>query len=299
MRLTRLACALLSASLVLLGGLPASAQQDASWPKEITFALLSTENAAEITRRWAPILTQLEKDLNVKVKAVTATDYRGTIEALKFKKAEMGHLGPKSYVEAATNNYANVEPVAQLRLGNGSLGYRSCLIVHSDSDMFSPEDMAGKTFAFNDPNSTSGYLVPSMFFMSELGIDPRKYFSKVTFSGSHEASILAVANKKVDVASTNLPDLQQLTREGKVPRGGLRVIWVSRLIPNDPVVVRKDLPASLRQAVQESLVSMKARHPDTFKEIGAWLGNFVKADDGKYQVVRELNEAAKKLAAQK
>jgi len=287
MRLTRLACALLSASLVLLGGLPSSAQDTATWPKEITFALLSTENAAEITRRWSPILAQLEKDLNVKVKSVTATDYRGTIEALKFKKAEVGHLGPKSYVEAATNNYANVEPVAQLRLANGSLGYRSCLIVHSDSDMFSPEDMAGKTFAFNDPNSTSGYLVPSTFFMTEMNMDPKKYFSKVTFSGSHE------------VASTNLPDLQQLTRENKVPRGGLRVIWVSKLIPNDPIVVRKDLPASLKSAIQESLVSMKAKNPDAFKEIGAWLSGFVAADDGKYQVIRELNDTAKKLAAQK
>ena len=147
---------------------------DPSWPKEITFALLSTENAAEITRRWGPILAQLEKDLGVKVKPVTATDYRGTIEALKFKKAEIGHLGPKSYVEASNNNYANVEPIAQLQLANGSLGYRSCLIVHSDSDMFSPEDMAGKTFAFNDPNSTSGYLVPSAFFMMEMGVDPEE-----------------------------------------------------------------------------------------------------------------------------
>jgi phosphonate transport system substrate-binding protein len=51
--------------------------------------------------------------------------------------------------------------------------------------------------------------------MSELGVDPKKFFSKVTFSGSHEASILAVANKKVEVASTNLPDLQQLTRENR------------------------------------------------------------------------------------
>ncbi len=89
--------------------------------------------------------------------------------------------------------------------------------MHSESDLFSPEDMGGKTFAFNDPNSTSGYLVPSAMFMMEMGVDPKKYFSKVTFSGSHEASILAVANKKVEIASTNLPDLTQLTREGKVP----------------------------------------------------------------------------------
>jgi phosphonate transport system substrate-binding protein len=298
MRLTRLVTTALLLVVIAFGSSPAPAQ-DAAWPKEITFALLSTENSAEITRRWAPILAQLGKDLNVKIKSVTGTDYRGTIEALKFKKAEIGHLGPKSYVEASNNNYANVEPIAQLRLGNGALGYRSCLIVHADSDMFSPEDMTGKTFAFNDPNSTSGYLVPSMFFMNEMGVDPQKYFSKVTFSGSHEASILAVANRKVEVASTNLPDLQQLTRENKVPRGGLRVIWVSRIIPNDPIVVRKDLPASFKSAVQESLVSMKAKNPEAFKEIGAWLSGFVPADDSKYQVIRDLNDTSKKIAARK
>jgi phosphonate transport system substrate-binding protein len=286
----------LFAALVLGEGVAA---QDASWPKELTFALLSTENASDITRRWGPIIGQLEKDLKVRIKHVTATDYRGTIEALKFNKAQVGHLGPKSYVEASTNNYSNVEPVAQLQLANGSLGYRSCLLVHSDSDIFGPEDIAGKTFAFNDPNSTSGYLVPSAFFMMEMGVDPQKHFSKVIFSGSHEASILAVANKKVQVASTNLPDLQQLTREGKVPRGALRVIWVSKLIPNDPVVVRKDLPANLKQAIQESLITMKARSPEAFKEIGAWVGGFVAAGDGKYQVIRELNETAKRLKAQK
>jgi phosphonate ABC transporter, periplasmic phosphonate binding protein len=296
MRVARMLALALLGILALVTSAPAV---DPSWPKELTFALLSTENASEITRRWNPILAQLEKDLGVKIKAATATDYRGTIEALKFKKAEIGHLGPKAYVEASNNNYANVEPIAQLRLANGSLGYRSCLIVHTDSDIFGPEDMAGKTFAFNDPNSTSGYLVPSTFFMTEMNVDPKKLFSKVTFSGSHEASILAVANKKVEVASTNIPDLQQLTRENKVPRGALRVIWVSKLIPNDPIVVRKDLPASLRSAIQESLVSMKDRNPDVFKEIGAWLGGFVPADDGKYQVIRDLNDTAKKLAAQK
>jgi phosphonate transport system substrate-binding protein len=287
------------ALLMIAGWAVPSPAADPSWPHELTFALLSTENAAEITRRWGPILAQLEKDLGVKVKAATATDYRGSIEALKFKKAEIGHLGPKSYVEASNNNYANVVPIAQLQLANGSLGYRSCLIVHTDSEVFTPEDMAGKTFAFNDPNSTSGYLVPSAFFMMDMGMDPKKYFSKVTFSGSHEASILAVANKKVDIASTNMPDLSQLTREGKVPRGGLRVIWVSKLIPNDPIVVRKDLPASLRSAITESLTTMRARNPEAFKEIGAWVGGFVPADDSKYQVIRDLNDVAKKLAAQK
>src|SRR5262249_10562476 len=121
----------LLALLALVAPVGGAGAADPTWPTEITFGLLPTENAADITRRWAPILAQLEKDLGIKVKSAMATDYRGTIEALKFKKAELGHLGPKSYVEASTNNYANVEPIAQLQLANGSLGYRSCLIVHA------------------------------------------------------------------------------------------------------------------------------------------------------------------------
>ena len=172
--------------------------------------------------------------------------------------------------------------------------------MHADSDLFSPEDMGGKTFAFNDPNSTSGYLVPSTFFMTEMGVDPKKHFSKVTFSGSHEASILAVAEQegrdRLDQPAGPASSSRARTR---CRAAALRVIWVSKLIPNDPIVVRKDMPASLRSAIQESLTTMKARNPEAFKEIGAWLGGFVPADDGKYQVIRELNDAAKKLAAQK
>jgi phosphonate transport system substrate-binding protein len=91
-------------------------------------------------------------------------------------------------------------------------------------------------------------------------------------SGSHEASILAVANKKVDMASTNLPDIQQTTREGKIPRGIVRVIWVSKLIPNDPIVVRSDLPDSLKHAIQRSLTTMKTRIPAALAAGGAWIG---------------------------
>jgi phosphonate transport system substrate-binding protein len=289
-------CTAMVLSLLAWAGLTQAA--DSTWPKELTFALLSTESAPEVTRRWEPILAQLEKDLGVKVKPVMASDYRGTIEALKFKKAEVGHLGPKSYVEATNDNYANVEPVVQIRHSNGSLGYRSCLIVHADSDIFSPEDIGGKTFAFNDPNSTSGYLVPMTMFLNEMGINPKQHFSKLTFSGSHEASILAVMHKKVEVASTNLPDVQQLTREGKVPRGTLRIIWVSKLIPNDPIVVRKDLPDSLRQAIQDSLLAMQEKHPEVFAAAGSIVGGFQKVDDAKYQVIRELNETSKRLVAQ-
>jgi phosphonate transport system substrate-binding protein len=103
----------------------------------------------------------------------------------------------------------------------------------------------------------------------------------------------------VDVSSTNLPDVQQMVREGKVPRGAVRVIWVSKLIPNDSIVVRKDLPESLKAAIQHSLTNMKAKQPEAFSEGGAWIGGFVKVDDGTYQIIRDLHETAKRFGALK
>jgi phosphate/phosphite/phosphonate ABC transporter binding protein len=205
---------LASLAMLAFGSLVRAA--DPTWPKEMTFTIMATENPAEVAHRWSPILAQLEADLGVKVKPVVA-DFRTIGGILKSGNADFGHLMPKVYVESSVYD-ANFEPVAQFQLPNGSLGFRACLIVHADSDIWSPEDMAGRAFAFNDRSSTSGYLVPSMFFMRELGIDPDRHFSKVVFSGAHEASILAVAHKQVDIASTNLVDLQLMLAH-KVPRG--------------------------------------------------------------------------------
>jgi ABC-type phosphate/phosphonate transport system substrate-binding protein len=90
-----------------------------------------------------------------------------------------------------------------------------------------------------------------------------------------------------------------MTREGKIPRGTVRIIWVSKLIPNDPIVVRKDLADSLRQAIQQSLTTIKTRNPEAFVAGGAWIGSFVKVDDATYQIIRDPNETAKRLAALK
>ena len=90
-----------------------------------------------------------------------------------------------------------------------------------------------------------------------------------------------------------------MTREGKIPRGALRVIWVSKLIPNDPIVTRKNLLDSLEQAIQQSLLAMKGRTHEAIAAGGTWIGGFIKVDDSTYRIIRELNETTKRLAALK
>ncbi len=288
---TALATAVALALTGLLAGAALAADRT-GWPKEIKFGVIPSENSSALSDKFEPIVKYLEKELDVKIKLFYASDYRGIIEALRFKKIELAHLGPKSYIEAA-DNYGNVEPIVKFIQDNGSGGYRSCLIANTRTDIYSPEDARGARFAFNDPNSTSGYLVPMMLFLNEMKVDPEKYFSKVIFSGSHEASLIAVANGTVEVASTNLPDVKKIAGSGKVEEKNIRVIWVSPLIPNDPIVVRKDLPKSFKQALQDTLAEIGRKNPEALK-LGQWSA-FVPVDDAHYQPIREMNKVQKAL----
>lgn len=270
------------------------AGNNSDWPKEIKMGVIPTESSSELSSKFEPIVKQLEKDLNIKITLTFASDYRGIIEALRFKQIEMAHLGPLAYVEAA-DNYGNVEPAAQYIGSNGSHGYRSCIIANTKTSIYCPEDAKGANYAFNDPNSTSGYLVPLTFFLQQMKIDPDKYFGKVTFSGSHEASIIAVANGTVDMASTNLYDLKKAITNNVIKESSIRVIWVSSLIPNDPIVIRKDLPASMKSAIRDALLDMGTKNPAALKPM-QWAG-FAQADDDDYQPIRDLQKVKKALDA--
>jgi phosphonate transport system substrate-binding protein len=135
---------------------------------------------------------------------------------------------------------------------DGTQGYYSHLIVHKDSPLKSLDDMLsqGKNLSFGngDPNSTSGFLVPSYYVFAQNKIDAKTFF-KLTRAANHETNALAVANKQVDVATNNSENLDKL--KGKLPEkfNDIRVIWTSPLIPLDPLVIRKDLPAATKAKV--------------------------------------------------
>ena len=265
------------------------ANKPADWPDKIKLGAVPTENAMSLSTKLEPLVNYLEDELGVEVEIFHATDYRGVIEALRFGKIDIAKLGPKSYIEAK-DNYGKVEPIVKFISNTGSPGYRSCLIASTGTGIYSPEDAKGAEFAFNDPNSTSGYLVPMTLFLQKMKVKPKEYFSKVTFSGSHEASIIAVANSNVEVASTNLNAIKRAENDGQIEDEDLNVIWVSDLIPNDPFVVRSELPDSFKTALQDSFANVDQEAISEF----LWSG-FQKVDDAHYQPVRDLNNLKKQL----
>jgi phosphonate transport system substrate-binding protein len=220
--------------------------------KEINFGIISTESSQNLKSDWQPVLDDMAKKTGMKVNAFFASDYAGIIEGMRFSKVHVAWFGNKSAMEAVDR--AGGEVFAQMVNTDGTQGYYSHLIVHKDSPIKNLDDMLkqGKNLSFGngDPNSTSGFLVPSYYVFAQNKIDAKTFF-KVTRSANHETNALAVANKQVDVATNNSENLDKLKDRLPEKFNDIRVIWTSPLIPMDPLVIRKDLPEATKSRVRD------------------------------------------------
>jgi phosphonate transport system substrate-binding protein len=219
-------------------------------PTEITFGIISTESSMALKQQWAPIFADMESRTGLKVTPFFASDYAGIIEGMRFNKVQVAYFGNKSAMEAVDR--ADGEIFAQTIQANGKPGYYSLLITHKDTDIHSLDDVLknpGKyNFANGDPNSTSGFLVPSYYVFAQNHIDPKTHFKRMV-TGSHETNIMAVLNKQVDLATNNTNDMEKVSRQLGERANDIRIVWTSPLIPADPLVWRKDLPADVKAKV--------------------------------------------------
>lgn len=242
----KLLASLAGATLIAMN--PAVAQE----LKEINFGIISTESSQNLKSTWQPILDDMAKKTGMQVNPFFAPDYAGIIEGMRFNKVHVAWHGNKSAMEAVDR--AGGEVFAQMVNADGTQGYYSHLIVHKDSPIKSLDDMLkqGKNLSFGngDPNSTSGFLVPSYYVFAQNKIDPKTFF-KLSRSANHETNSLAVANKQVDVATSNSENLDKLKDKLPAKFNDIRVIWTSPLIPLDPLVIRKDLPEATKAKVRD------------------------------------------------
>jgi phosphonate transport system substrate-binding protein len=211
---------------------------------------------------WEPFLQDMSKAIRAKVNGFYATDYTGIIEAQRFNKVQVAWYGNKSAIEAVDR--ASGEVFAQMVNADGTDGYYSHLIVHKDSPIKSLDDVLknGKSYSFGngDPNSTSGFVVPSFYVFAKNKIDPRTHF-KIVRSANHETNALAVANQQVDVATNNSENLGKIAEKFPEKRKDIRVIWTSPLIALDPLVMRKDLPEATKAKIKNFLFNYAKTDP--------------------------------------
>ncbi len=241
------------AALALAGGLVAARAEP---PTEINFGVISTEASLNQKKNWEPFVEAMSKATGLKIHAFYATDYAGVIEAMRFNKVQVAWFGNFSGMEAVDR--ASGEVFAQVVSKDGSVGYYSHVIVRADSPYEKLDDILkcdkSLNFGIGDPNSTSGFLVPTSYIFAARDIDPKTCFKTVR-NASHQANAMAVANKQVDAATNNSEDLQRVGVTAPEARKSIKILWTSPMIPLDPLVWRKDLDPGVKTKLYTFLMS--------------------------------------------
>jgi phosphonate transport system substrate-binding protein len=236
---------------------PALAQDQIT---EFRIGILGGENAQDRMSSNECYRAKAEDLLGVPVKLFTPADYDGVIQGLLGGTLDMAWLGASAYAKAYLTDPEAVEPVMVKTNLDKSYGYYAIGFARKDRNIASLDDMKGKVFAFGDPNSTSGYLIPSIEIPVEIGasMDSGDYFGEVKFVGGHEQTIVAVANGDVDAGVTwadgmgawedgyNSGALRKAADAGLVDMNQIVEIWKSKPIPEGPIVLRKSLPERVK-----------------------------------------------------
>ncbi|USK68643.1 phosphonate ABC transporter substrate-binding protein [Peribacillus asahii] len=273
------------AIICLLSVAACSQTNEANTEKQetIKMGVIPTDDNADVSAMYEPVAEYLEKETGMKVKLFLANDYTAVIEAMKNDKIDIARLGAFSYILAA--DQTKVEPlVAEISKKTGDKFYTSLLITQNDSNIKSIEDLKGKTVAFVDPASSSGNLVPRKWLLDN-GIDPDKDLKEVIYSGGHDASVLAVENKKVDAAFVAV-NIYEDMKQKEMTKNTV-ILGESEKIPTQPIVARSALDAETIEKIRTAFIEMDKNAPeilDSFKEAQG----FTSVEDNEYDGLREL-----------
>ena len=263
--------------------------------KTLRVGFVPAENAQQVMQNAQPLVEILRKELSMEVQAFVATDYTGVVEALRVNKLDVAFLAPASYVLAKSE--ADIRVVLKSER-KGIPFYYAAIITRADSGIRNIADLRGKTFAFGDSLSTTGHVFPRKMF-KEHGIDPIRDFSKILYSGGHDATVLAVLNGKVDAGATyaNSPDsedtawMRYLKDPGEIKK--IRAIAYSEPIPADNLVVSAALDEQIAKRIVDVFIRL-SRDPSGTKMLRDLyqIDGFVVATDKDYDSVRAAFAAA-------
>ena len=242
----------------------------ADWRQQypvVSIGATTVENQAATISRFQPLADYFKEKLGVEMRVQSASDYAAVVQALTAGHIQLARLGGSSYAAGWIDSSGGVEPLVVPAELDGTLGYHSVLIVRSDSPYQSLDDLKGKSLAWADPNSTSGFLVP-IVSLRAVGIEPANHFGQTVFSGGHEQSVIGVLNGTLDSAFTwtskgdNTGQLRMMMDRGMLKREDLRVVWESPLIPNPLYAIPSNLPEDMKRDISEFFLKLHEERPD-------------------------------------
>ncbi|TKD71586.1 phosphate/phosphite/phosphonate ABC transporter substrate-binding protein [Pseudalkalibacillus hwajinpoensis] len=254
-----------------------------------TIGVIPVQTEGEIDEAMTKLQDELSSKLDRDVEITTFPDYNGVVEAMNYNQIDMAYFGPLTYVIAHEKSGAKA---IVTQLIDGEPFYHSYIITNTENKWDTLEaflaESESKRFAFGDPNSTSGSLIPSIE-LQDRGVfedQEKNSFKSVKYTGSHDATALSVQNNQVDAGAIDSAIYNQLLESGKIDGDKLKVIWESDKLFQYPWAVAKETDEETIDQLQDAFLSIEDE--TILNAFGA--SGFTKASNDDYESIRQAAE---------
>ncbi|MBP1843038.1 phosphonate transport system substrate-binding protein [Rhizobium petrolearium] len=273
--------------------------------KEFRIGILGGENEADRLRNFQCMVDKLPAAIGVeKVSLFPAADYDGVVQGLLGGTLDYAELGASAYAKVYLANPKAVEPILTTVQTDGSMGYYSIMVARKDSGMTKLSDMKGKKLGFADPDSTSGFLIPTVTLPEAIGAPVKEYFSETGFGGGHENLVLEVVKGTFAAGTTwgsgvgefkdgySSGNLRKMVDKGILNMDDLVELWKSPLIPNGPVVVRTSMNADMKAKFKQFMMDLPKADPACFSAVqGGDFTGFAEVNADFYKPIIDARKA--------
>lgn len=229
---------------------------------------------------YARLFEELTKETGIEFEWIGSKTYDDVIQHITVGDADIGYVGPFSYVDAQ-DNYG-VRLICRTLSKDKEEFYHSMITTRKDSGINSIADLKGKSFAFTDKKSTSGYLFP-MTFLKKQGFEEAD-FSSVQFLKRHANSLLAVYKGHVDAGATSFTAIDKVD----IDFNEINLLWKSDPIYRGPWIAKKSMPDDLFNKIQAAMLKI-SNSPDADGVFeGLTTKGFIAGKDSDYNNVRDV-----------
>tara|TARA_B100001059_G_scaffold176579_1_gene177078 strand:- start:5368 stop:6237 length:870 start_codon:yes stop_codon:yes gene_type:complete len=254
---------------------------------ELRVSAIPDEAPTELMRKFEPLGKYLEEQIGIPVTFQPVSDYAGVVEALGAKRLDMAWLGGFTYVQAKLRT-GDAIPLVQREQDE----VFTSTFITADPDVKTHQDLEGKSFAFGSVSSTSGHLMPR-YFLQQDGIDPDTFFSRVGFSGAHDATVAWVESGKVDAGVLNSSVWEKLIEQDKVDTDKVHVYAVTPTYYDYNWTVRGGLEPELVEKIKAAFLALDPANPEHKAILDLQRASrFVPTSAENYQGIEEAARAA-------
>ncbi|MEW9679846.1 putative selenate ABC transporter substrate-binding protein [Pseudomonas sp. TE50-2] len=214
------------------------------------------EAPTELLRKFKPLGEYLEQQLGMKVQFVPVADYPAVVESLASDRLDLAWLGGFTFVQVHLK-----DPKATPLVQREQDAKFTSKFITANPDVKSLKDLKGKTFAFGSISSTSGSLMPRYFMLKNDNIKPEEYFSRVAYSGAHDATAAWVQAGKADAGVLNASVWDKLVAAGKVDTSKVRVFATTPEYFDYNWTVRGNMDPALKEKIKQAFLALDPAKP--------------------------------------